>query len=568
MEKKTLLAVALSFLILIFWYTFIVKPPEKPIPEDTKVEEETEGPEAFAPDEVKGEEDISPTGDEEKITADVPADTDPHAIDDDRADTLDISVKTPLYTAVISTNGGMVTEFYLEDYNQTIEEDSPLMNLIPEDLMELYPKIIFHSNQGDFEDDLIYTSTLGKLEKWLGRKLSGFDKELIFILENERFRIEKVYSFDPETYGIDLHFVVTNLTDKKIKGDMSVSIFHYLPPQEKKGGFSLFGMGRYTYTPRYLIYRDNDLKDGTTSKLTSDENEDFSGNIAWLGFDTKYFISALIVKDLPGTKAEFVRENKELVRGEYEIYTTRDFSLSPGEDIESGMTLYMGPKETRALGAVDDTLNDAIDYGFFAFLSIPLVWLLVFFYSVFKNYGVAIILLTIVVRVILYPITHKSMKSMKAMQKLQPMMKEIREKHKDDRERMNQEVMQLYKTHKINPLGGCLPLLLQLPIFIALYKALYVAIELRHSPFCFWIQDLAVKDPYYVTPIVMGLSYFLQQKLTPTSADPTQKKIMMLMPVVFTFIFLSLPAGLVLYFFVSNLLSIAQQLITNRLIDD
>src|SRR4030065_1318293 len=145
---------------------------------------------------------------------------------------------------------------------------------------------------------------------------------------------------------------------------------------------------------------------------------------------------------------------------------------------------------------------------------------------------------------------------MKQRQKLQPLMAELREKYKNDREKMNQEVMRLYQSHKINPLGGCLPLLLQLPVFIALYKALYVAIELRHSPFIFWIKDLAEMDPYYVTPIIMGASYFLQQKLTPSTMDPTQQKIMLLMPVIFTVIFLNLPAGLVLYFFVSNILSI------------
>jgi YidC/Oxa1 family membrane protein insertase len=194
--------------------------------------------------------------------------------------------------------------------------------------------------------------------------------------------------------------------------------------------------------------------------------------------------------------------------------------------------------------------------------------LLNIFFSVFKNYGVAIILLTVVVRLILYPITFKSMKSMKDMQKIQPLITEIREKYKDDKEKMNQEVMRLYQSHKINPLGGCLPLLLQLPIFIALYKALFVAIELRQSPFCLWIKDLSEMDPYYVTPIVMGLSYFLQQKMTPTSADPTQQKMMMLMPVVFTVIFLNLPSGLVLYFFVSNLLSIAQQVYMNKIKKD
>jgi YidC/Oxa1 family membrane protein insertase len=197
-----------------------------------------------------------------------------------------------------------------------------------------------------------------------------------------------------------------------------------------------------------------------------------------------------------------------------------------------------------------------------------MIWLMNFFYGIFKNYGIAIILLTVVVRIILFPFTYKSMKSMKEMQKIQPLMMELREKYKDNKEKLNQEVMRLYQTHKINPLGGCLPILLQLPVFIALYKALFVSIQLRHSPFMFWIKDLAAMDPYYVTPIVMGVSYFVQQKLTPSSLDPMQQKIMLMMPIIFTVIFINLPAGLVLYFFVSNLLSIAQQLYMNKFVKD
>ena len=184
----------------------------------------------------------------------------------------------------------------------------------------------------------------------------------------------------------------------------------------------------------------------------------------------------------------------------------------------------------------------------------------------------AIILLTIVIKLIFWPLSHKSYKSMERMKKIQPMMKKLKEQYKDDRQKMNQELMRLYKTYKVNPAGGCLPMLLQIPVFIGLYEALLGAVELRHASFIpevpftdiVWLADLSAKDPLYVTPVIMGLSMFLQQKLSPTAGDPTQAKIMLIMPIFLTFIFLNFPAGLVVYFFTNNVLSIAQQWWTLR----
>jgi YidC/Oxa1 family membrane protein insertase len=208
---------------------------------------------------------------------------------------------------------------------------------------------------------------------------------------------------------------------------------------------------------------------------------------------------------------------------------------------------------------LDDSLDLTLD-----FLAAPMLAMLRWFNSFLHNYGLAIILLTIVVRVVLFPLTYKGMVSMKRMQKLQPKMTSLRERFKDDRERMNREVMELYRRHKVNPLSGCLPILLQIPIFFALYSALMGAIELRHSPFAGWITDLSQHDGLYILPLLMGASMFVQQKLTPSSLDPTQAKIMLWMPIVFTMFMFNFPAGLTLYWFTSNLLSIAQQAIINR----
>jgi YidC/Oxa1 family membrane protein insertase len=216
------------------------------------------------------------------------------------------------------------------------------------------------------------------------------------------------------------------------------------------------------------------------------------------------------------------------------------------------------------LGAVDHQLAEVVDFGFFSPIAKPLLFVLKFFYGFLGNYGLAIILLTAIIKLLFWPLTQKSYTSMKSMQKLQPEMQKIRDKFKNDRERLNKEIMELYRKHRVNPLGGCLPMLVQIPVFFALYKVLMEAIEVRHAPFYFWIQDLSAKDPYYITPIIMGATMFIQQKMTPTTMDPTQAKLFMLMPVIFTFMFLNFPSGLVIYWLVNNLLTIGQQALINR----
>ena len=228
------------------------------------------------------------------------------------------------------------------------------------------------------------------------------------------------------------------------------------------------------------------------------------------------------------------------------------------------------------LNAVGHNLSKAVNFGMFDILAKPCVYIMNFIYGFIPNYGVAIILLTILVKIILWPLGSKSYKSMSAMKKLQPLMQEIRTKYKDDKKRMNEEVMGLYRTYKINPLGGCLPMIVQIPVFFALYRMLYEAIELRHAPFVLWIRDLSAPDrlfnfdvtgvpfmePPYGIPvltIIMGATMILQQKMSPPMGDPTQAKMMMLMPVVFTFIFINFSSGLVLYWLINNILSISQQ---------
>ena len=240
------------------------------------------------------------------------------------------------------------------------------------------------------------------------------------------------------------------------------------------------------------------------------------------------------------------------------------FTLQGGERRQLDYLVFIGPKEPQALTAAGHQLDKIVGFGFFDLLAQPLFVVLTFLFGYFKNYGVAIILLTVLIKIIFWPLTHKSYSSMKSMQKLQPEMQKLRDKFKNDKERLNKEMMSLYKTHSVNPLGGCLPMLVQIPVFFALYQVLLSSIALRHAPFAFWLTDLSDKDPYYITPLLMGASMFVQQKMTPTTADPMQAKIFMMMPIVFTFMFLNFPSGLVIYWLVNNLLTILQQYFIHR----
>ncbi|MBI2177768.1 MAG: membrane protein insertase YidC [Candidatus Tectomicrobia bacterium] len=282
-------------------------------------------------------------------------------------------------------------------------------------------------------------------------------------------------------------------------------------------------------------------------------------DVRWTALQSKHFLAALVPRGgTQGAETHLLRE-KEGRAKEYAVVVP----LAGGE---ARLDFYAGPKETERLAALKVNLEDALDYGMFAFISRPLMAVLRALYAVSGNWGVAIILLTVLVKIIFYPLTHLSMRNMKEMQKLQPRMEQLRTLYKDDRGKLNEQVMALYREHKVNPMMGCLPMVIQIPVFFGLYEALLVSIELRQAPFFGWVHDLSVQEPYHVYTILMGASMFLQQKMTPTPGDPTQAKMMMFMPVVFTgmFIYYPVPVGLVIYWLVNNVLSIAQQYYVNR----
>lgn len=299
----------------------------------------------------------------------------------------------------------------------------------------------------------------------------------------------------------------------------------------------------------------------------------------WIGLESEWYLSALVAQT-PGFRLAEGKAGDAVQAGLRVALPT----LQPGQNWDGRVLSYVGPKEYYRLKALGLGLEKSIYFGGFPlpqsygglpmeWIAVPILWLLGWFHRYTQNYGVAIILLTILTKVVFFPLTLKSMRSMKAMQALQPQINALRSKHKSDPQRIQRETMELYREHRVNPLGGCLPMIVQIPVFYALYVALSVSVEMQNAPFiCFghlfgmhlWICDLAAQDPTYVLPILMGVSMFVQQKMTPTMGDPRQAKMMLLMPVVFTFMFLNLPSGLVLYWTLSNVLQIAQQLYMER----
>ena len=372
----------------------------------------------------------------------------------------------------------------------------------------------------------------------------------------EGLAVYKTYKFKGDSYGFDLSVKVANHTGQPLEGHMDLAL---------TANFAGVDSGNYGFLGFYGVVN-NHLEDIKTGKLK--EVKAYNGKIDWASLDEGYFLAAMV----PLSAAKSLLTVKEGPADFMTLTLRNPETLPPGQEVQTGYTLYFGPKDLDALKAVNPVLERAVNFGWFDFLGKPMLWALKYIDRYVHNYGWSLVILTLLTRVILFYPNHKAYKSMKEMQKLQPKVAKIREKFKDDKEAMNKELMALYRTFKVNPLGGCLPMALQMPIFIALYNVLSYAIELRHASFIntfpftnvVWLADLSAKDPLLLTPLVMGATMVIQQKMTPSPGDPAQAKMMMLLPIIFTFLFLNFASGLVVYWLINNVLSIIQQYYTNK----
>jgi YidC/Oxa1 family membrane protein insertase len=543
MDKRALLALVLSFLVFFLWSSlFGPKPKEKPPEEQVTVTEKESKPPV--------EKSIAPRATERDVMLEA------------QADFQDITVETELYRAVFSGSGPQIKSFQLKEYRSELGENAPLKELVHVNDKDGYGLKLAFSEKG------VPTATWGppRISRTAVTLRQGDQpKSLVYEQKSpEGVELRTAFLFHANSYDIDLSAEVMNASNDAIDGNIVLDMAH-MPRETRRAYGSFEGMA---------MFIGNKLKEVKKNKLQGTE---FMGQISWIAYEEPYFMTAIIDED---TKKAGVKSTV-LPDGEIRIaYSPASLSLGQNQSTMNRFTLYLGPRDLYILKALHKNLEKAVNFGWFDIIAKPLLVTLRFFNKYLSNYGLSIILLTILIKILFWPLTHKSYQSMKEMRKLQPMMAKIREKYKNNKQEMNKQLMGLYKTYKINPMGGCLPMVVQMPVFFAFYRILPNSIQLRHAPFILWINDLSAPErlfslpfkiplmaPPYGIPVLtllMGASMFLQQKMTPTPGDPSQAKMMMMLPIVFTFLFINFPSGLVLYWLVNNLLSIAQQSRINR----
>jgi len=575
MEKKGILAIILTFLIIIVWS--FVQPklfPPEPAKEVKK--------EQVVPLEQKKE------AQEEKSALSKEAKPTPLA---QQVAQKEVSVETQNYWAVLTNNDARLKHFKLKKYKDRVEESwiSIKLTQFVEGLLgkkvgePKKPEPLDLINTKEEEGLPLGLTVLNSQSPFMAGNWE-IDKERLNLTNpNEKgevtfvknlengIRILKRYRFHSENDIIDIDVEVQNPTTKETtlqlglewigkvelakfadEGNKDFGLSYAFFKNEKVEKKDLGGAGSAGCTPSC-----------GPQKMTVDPFE-FSdkGEIKWFSFGGEYFSAILIpppdVKDI----TLFVRGSEKNVLKAY--ISPAPFAIPPEQTVKIPYRVYLGPKEENQLAAIGVGAEKLVDFGWFTIVAKPLLWFVNLTHTVTKNFGIDIILISILIKIIFLPLTQISFKSMKEMQKIQPEMNRLRETYKNDKARIQQEIMLLYKRRKVNPMSGCLPMVIQIPVFIALYNALQNTIEMRHAPFFLWIQDLSAKDPIYITPLIMGATMVIQQKMTPTAADPAQAKMFLLMPVMFTFLFLSFPSGLVLYWLVNNVLSIAHQYYLNK----
>jgi len=543
-----LLAIVLSFSIFLLYHVLFVKEPPAPVDQKGAVEE-TQGVEDQS---VAQLEDVK-TLDEEPSEESLPEEV---AVKTPAQEGRTITVSTPLYLAEFTENGGTLRSFKLKKYRESLESGSPLKELVRlpdpggtlvvsfmgEQVAGLRNAVFVAGVEGDSMD------------------IAEGQKRLSFAWRSsDGVTVQKIYTFSADTYEVGLDIKVRNLSSGPIDDNLSISLRNSLEEDS---------MSRYVFSgPAAFI--DGELEEIKVDKI--EDQDKYTGHIGWVAQVDRYFLSAIIPKE-PREAALKLAKPADILGT---IYIDPSGPVPSKAERTYQYKVYFGPKSLETLSSVGADLTRIVDFGFFDIIAKPLLHAMNFIFRFIPNYGFAIIIITIIVKILFWPLSNKSYQSMSQMKKLQPKMAEIKAKYKDDRKQMNQEMMNLYKLYKVNPLGGCLPMVLQIPVFFAFYKMLYQAIELRHAPFWLWINDLSAPDrlfnfdiavplmaPPYGIPVltlIMGASMFFQQKMSPPPGDPTQAKMMMFMPIFFTFIFINFPSGLVLYWLVNNILSMAQQ---------
>lgn len=451
----------------------------------------------------------------------------------------EITIETPLYSAAITPRGGRLVSFRLKRYRTGVAEESPPLELVAADGAAILPLTLWIGANGQ---DAAVEYSAEQTTFVIGE---GETADVVLTgVGGAGERIAKTVRFDGGTYLLGLDVSVSG-------GSAPPSISLVVPPLPNTGGYSYSGDQAVGIAEGRLIEHS---VDGLEEEVST------ASGVDWAGFSGTYFASVGVPVDTKGTAIFGAAGTSPIVR----------LDVAARDGVARYLVL-MGPKDREILAAYGRQFERLIDFGWFWFIASPMLWLLHRINDVVRNYGIAIVVITILLKIVTYPLNQKSITSMRKMQEIQPLMKGLQERHKDDPTGMQRAMMELYKKHNVNPFSGCLPMLVQIPIFIALYNGLLRDIALRHAPFVGWINDLSAPDRLYVAGIgvpvltlLMGASMLLQQVTAPAQGDPTQRRMMMIMPVVFTFMFINFPSGLVLYWLVNNVISIGQQYLALR----
>jgi YidC/Oxa1 family membrane protein insertase len=542
MDKRVIVFLVLSLAVILGFDLFMRQMgwlPEPPPPQDGSVQ---------APSSAEGNPTgTSATGKDGGSTVPVLSDTKsgvPASGTSRPALEQTVTVETNLVRVELSNRGGVIRSWELKQYHSSPPNVKPV-------------QLVYQG--GKFKGPLSVTVTDADVDKAIREGLYNIEKDFTsldaahpvghvtmqFHDPATHLVVEKRLTFHHDSYMVDVSFSIEGITES-----YDIGLGANFGIVEWGDGFiGLIGSASRV--------------DDKVEKETPEKELERKGAVQWVALQDKYFLSVLMPK--AGAAALAKTEDPKIVSAGVRM-------VASGGASSVALQLYAGPKEYDTLRAMNVGLEDMIDFGWFIYgswtivksVAKPIFYVLRFIHEYVGNYGVTIVLLTCMIKLLFVPLQYKSYKSMKMMRVIQPKIKEVQEKYKGDRDRLNKELMKLYREQKVNPLGGFLPMFLQMPVFISLFNVLYMTIDLRQAPFMLWVTDLSLQDPFYVLPVLMGVSMFIQQKITPNTMDPMQAKIMLVLPIGLTFLFINFPAGLVLYWLTNNTLTITQQLVTDR----
>jgi YidC/Oxa1 family membrane protein insertase len=471
-----------------------------------------------------------------------------------------IIVETDLFRAELSTLGGDIRRFTMKQVFSALDRTKPLT------LLEPNPQHFFVAQSGLLGEGLPTHLTPYEVES---REYRLGTAESLQVRLRARgaagAEVVKTYTFRKGSYQVELAYEVRNTSDRALA---PTAYFQFMrdahPPSEEAAQTNAFA-GVATFTGPVVFTQAGKFEKVDFADIDKGKQAHVKrASDGWIAMIQHYFVSAWLPP--AGVEREFytnkVADNRYTAGVKVPVG-----EVAPGSAATLKVTTYIGPQETEKLEKIAPGLELVVDYGWLTIIAAPLFWLLKWIHTVVGNWGWAIIVLTVLIKLVFYPLNAKAGRSMAQMKVLAPKMEKLKQMYGDDRQKLNQAMMELYRTEKINPLGGCLPILVQIPVFIALYWVLLASIELRHAPWLGWIQDLSAPDPYFILPVIYAISMFVQTKLNPQPADPMQARIMLIMPIVFSVFFLFFPSGLVLYWVVQNLLSIVQQWHINRTLE-